>query len=651
MKNEKKILEAAEQGNIEAQSDLGNLYRREGDFDKSYYWLTKAANQGDSSSMFMLFMNYTLDSKNSTENQEKVTYWFKKASEAGYFKDPNQSFSKAEKLINEKGLTGAFQEIGRDKKLSLLELVEQGAIAGDAKSQTDLGYFYLFGDKGLEIDYEKAKKWLSIAVTSGHPDAHFFLGQMYYFGSSAVDQNDQEAVSFFSKAIELGNTDAYRYLGEYYYFGKVVNQDYQQAYTYFKAAESTDFSAQGFLGEMYYFGRGVNKDLNQAYYYLSKAAEGGEINSQATLGWMYQKGQGTTQDYEKALYWGEIAGKQGATNALQNVGFIYLNGLGVQVNEAKAFQCYLEAAEAEDAEAQHFLAHMYHEGQGTEKSLKDCAFWADKARKNGAQKAQAYWNRFELWNHLEIDGEDLHLDKAQEGDVYSQCQLGFYYENNENDQKAFYWFNQAANQGDGISQGLIGNMYLNGKGVTKDIDKAELWLLKSSEQNSAGADYSEYFLGKLYQYERNEIKEAIYWYEKSAKRGYMWAQSDLAEIYARGEELDKDFVKAFDLYMKAANQGEVDSQASLGKIYLDGLGIEVDYKKAIYWLNKAIEQNDADSMYFMGLLYLNGSGVERSLDDPALLFDRALRNDGLDSMFRESAEKRWKEHNLEQYLT
>ena len=68
-------------------------------------------------------------------------------------------------------------------------------------------------------------------------------------------------------------------------------------------------------------------------------------------------------------------------------------------------------------------------------------------------------------------------------------------------------------------------------------------------------------------------------------------------------------------------------------------------------LDKAIEQNDADSMYFMGLLYLNGSGVERSLDDAALLFDRALRNDGLDSMFRESAEKRWKEHNLEQYLT
>jgi uncharacterized protein len=650
MKNQKKIIEAAEQGNIEAQSDLGNLYRREGDFDKSYYWLTKAANQGDSSSMFMLFMNYTLDSKNSTENQDKASYWFKKASEAGYFKDPNQSFSKAENLINEKGVTGAFQEMVGDK-LSFLDLVERRAIAGDAKSQTDLGYFYLFGDEGLEIDYEKAKKWLSIAVKNGHPDAHFFLGQMFYFGSSAVDQNDQEAVSLFSKAIELGNTDAYKYLAEYYYFGKVVNQDYQQAFTYFKAAESTDYSAQGFLGEMYYFGRGVGKDLKQAFYYHSKAAEGEDINSQATLGWMYQKGEGTNQDYEKALYWGEIAGKQGATNALQNVGSIYLNGLGVQVNEAKAFQCYLEAAKAEDAEAQHFLAHMYHEGQGTEKSLKDCAFWADKARKNGAQKAEAYWNRFELWNHLEIDGEELYLDKAQKGDIHAQCQLGFYYSNIENDEKAFYWFCQAADQGDSISQSSVGYNYFRGKGVDKDIDKAEFWLLKCSEQNTDGSDYAEYYLGKLYQYERNAIKDAMYWYEKSAARGYMWAQSDLAEIYARGDHVDKDFKKAFELYEKAANQGEVDSQASLGKMYLDGLGVEIDYEKAIHWLNKAIEQNDAYSMYFMGLLYLNGNGVDRSLDDAALWIDRALRNDELDSMFRESAEKLWKEHNLEQYLT
>lgn len=51
MRNEKKILEAAEQGNIEAQSDLGNLYRREGDFQQeaniheSYKMANAYANQ------------------------------------------------------------------------------------------------------------------------------------------------------------------------------------------------------------------------------------------------------------------------------------------------------------------------------------------------------------------------------------------------------------------------------------------------------------------------------------------------------------------------------------------------------------------------------------------------------------------------------
>ena len=64
-------------------------------------------------------------------------------------------------------------------KLSNIDLYRRGAIAGNTKSQTSLGYFYLFGD-GIEKDYGKARMWLSKASEQGDADAFFFLGQIYH---------------------------------------------------------------------------------------------------------------------------------------------------------------------------------------------------------------------------------------------------------------------------------------------------------------------------------------------------------------------------------------------------------------------------------------------------------------------------------------
>ena len=97
-------------------------------------------------------------------------------------------------------------------KLSKYDLYLVGAMQGDVKSQTSLGYIYLFGE-GIEKHYGKARMWLSKASEQGDADAFFFLGQIYYFGLD-VAQNDEEAIAMFSKAIELGNKDAQRFMEE-----------------------------------------------------------------------------------------------------------------------------------------------------------------------------------------------------------------------------------------------------------------------------------------------------------------------------------------------------------------------------------------------------------------------------------------------------
>ena len=97
-------------------------------------------------------------------------------------------------------------------KLSKYDLYLVGAMQGDVKCKTSLGYTYLFGD-GVEKHYGKARMWLSKASEHGDADAFFFLGQIYYFGLD-VNQSDNEAKAMFLKAIKLGNKDAKKFMKE-----------------------------------------------------------------------------------------------------------------------------------------------------------------------------------------------------------------------------------------------------------------------------------------------------------------------------------------------------------------------------------------------------------------------------------------------------
>ena len=61
---------------------------------------------------------------------------------------------------------------------------------------------------------------------------------------------------------------------------------------------------------------------------------------------------------------------------------------------------------------------------------------------------------------------------AEKGKSWAQCILGdlYYYEEyvKKNIEKAFYYYNLAADQGHPIAQGKLGDIYLEGEGVSVD---------------------------------------------------------------------------------------------------------------------------------------------------------------------------------------
>src|SRR5437868_6797627 len=77
----------------------------------------------------------------------------------------------------------------------------------------------------------------------------------------------------------------------------------------------------------------------------------------------------------------------------------------------------------------------------------------------------------------------------------------------------------------------LGLCYENGTSIEKDLDKAFHWYQKAADNGNKVAQYN---LGRYYYYgkcvEKDEVK-ALKWYKKSAEQEYSNAQSSLGLHY------------------------------------------------------------------------------------------------------------------------
>jgi TPR repeat protein len=68
---------------------------------------------------------------------------------------------------------------------------------------------------------------------------------------------------------------------------------------------------------------------------------------------------------------------------------------------------------------------------------------------------------------------------AKQGNTEAQSNLGFMYITGrgvpQDDQKAGQWYTKAAEQGDALAQLNLGTLYQNGRGVPQDYVKAHMW--------------------------------------------------------------------------------------------------------------------------------------------------------------------------------
>ena len=144
-----------------------------------------------------------------------------------------------------------------------------------------------------------------------------------------------------------------------------------------------------------------------------------------------------------------------------------------------------------------------------------------------------------------------------------------------------------AETGDAQAQYYLGIMYTNGEGVPEDDRQAVYWFQKSARQ---GNSQSQYHLGILYANGAGvpeDDPQAVYWFRKSAKQGDARAQFNLGVMYEFGEGVPEDDRQAVNWYRQAAEQGHARAQFGLGLMYADGAGVPRDNVRAYAWFNLA----------------------------------------------------------------
>ncbi|WP_347253414.1 tetratricopeptide repeat protein [Leminorella grimontii] len=278
----KKLWEqASEKGNPQAQNGLGVLYysnkgvqTRNIDFARNLF--LQAALQGEYKALLNLGKMY--DDKHATDQD------LKKAAE-GFRKFRDEDKKQLEQQSNSGNADASYKlsrmytddEVLKSDLNQKIYYLEKAAKQGSASAQYEIGYIYYRGGYGLRSDPEKGRDYFIQAYNQGNSDAAYSLYEYYTYRD---EPNTEKALKYLQKAAEQRHFRAIHQIAYYYYHGvePYLKQDYKKAFQFYEIL-STTLS-------------------NRAKYYLGNDYQ---LAAMYQLGIMYENGQGITKSREKAL--------------------------------------------------------------------------------------------------------------------------------------------------------------------------------------------------------------------------------------------------------------------------------------------------------------------------------------------------------------
>ena len=291
---------------------------------------------------------------------------------------------------------------------------------------------------------------------------------------------------------------------------------YFQALQHFSKQSKYDAVEAYYLAQMNLYGYGELKNNQKALHLYTQAGEGGFLPAQEVMAryMLLEKNDPIT-----AFYWFKKSADANDVQAQLYVAAAYLFGYGVSKNPDKARQYYIGAAKQGSSIAQYAIAEYFIDSRHAE-NRKLGLIWLDKALAQHNPKAQLLMSRL-----------------YAEGKLYPKSM-----------EKAVEWADLAVAQGYPAALVQKGNLALD----QQDVNAAKEAYTKAADMGYVPGELA---LGQLYLDKKSslyDVKKGYLWVLKAAQNDLPEAQRLLSDLYQQGVHGEIDQILSKEWQLKAA---------------------------------------------------------------------------------------------------
>lgn len=206
------------------------------------------------------------------------------------------------------------------------------------------------------------------------------------------------------------------------------------------------------------------------------------------------------------------------------------------------------------------------------------------------------------------------LAAAEGGDVNAQKYVSNGYKTGsygfrKNPSQAFYWMNEAAQQGDAEALYEVAKFYQKGLGVKDDFNESLQYMKKAADKGLTEAQ-SEY---GFWMFQNENYKEAIPYLQDAARKDNALATFYYGQALLIGLGIEPNVSKGVE-YIQGLSDIMPEATEFLANMYSSGIGVQKDFKKALSLFDQAIAQKPDDLNFVerKGLAYLKNGMYDKA---------------------------------------
>jgi TPR repeat protein len=306
---------------------------------------------------------------------------------------------------------------------------------------------------------------------------------------------------------------------------------------------------------------------------------------------------------------------------------LYYGRQGV-TDRNKAYEKFMDAAEAGVAEAQFMVAYMNERGVAVEPDIENAVTWYRRAAENGFRAAIYEVGRLHYQKGEYDEAVEFFREAVAAGEPKAKTFLGVAYKRGHGVEadplKALELYREAADEGDIEAFRYLAECYEEGIGVKPDLSKMQRYLKRGCERGDGRACAllaERYYYGSI---PCNDCeRQSFRYYLESAKLGFPVALEWCGEVYAKGIGVSKDLSKALHWLQKAIEADMPRAKYLVAYLILTGELREEDRFDPYTLCREAAEAGDTEAQRLLGMMYRKGAYVSRDESKATMWMQRS----------------------------